>query len=150
MSEVNLFELVLNDDDDPAGYHVLYERIGPLIGAAQLGLSVYGLPPGQSVCPYHYEVGFEEWLVVLAGAPTLRTPDGEQQLRPWDLAFFPDGEDGAHKVTNRTDEPVRIAILSNKTQPGVAVYPDSNKIGVWPQNKLFRLDDAVDYFDGEL
>jgi uncharacterized cupin superfamily protein len=151
MSEVNLFGVALNEeDDDPLGYHVLYQRIGPLIGAEQLGLSVYELPPGQSVCPYHYEVGFEEWLVVLSGAPTLRTSDGEQELRPWDVAFFPDGEDGAHKVTNRTGETVRVAILSNKTQPGVAIYPDSGKLGVWPQNKLFRLADAVDYWDGEL
>jgi len=148
---VNLLELGLTDDDDyPVGYHVLYQRIGPLIGAEQLGLSVYELPPGQSVCPYHYEVGFEEWLIVLVGAPTLRTPAGEEDLRPWDVAFFPDGEDGAHKVTNRTEQTVRVAILSNKTQPGVAVYPDSNKLGVWPQNKLFRLTDAVDYWDGEL
>ena len=150
MSDVNLLELGLTDDDYPVGYHVLYQRIGPLIGAEQLGLSVYELPPGQSVCPYHYEVGFEEWLIVLVGAPTLRTPAGEEDLRPWDVAFFPDGEDGAHKVTNRTSETVRVAILSNKTQPGVAVYPDSNKLGVWPQNKLFRLTDAVDYWDGEL
>ena len=150
MSDVNLLELGLTDDDYPVGYHVLYQRIGPLIGAEQLGLSVYELPPGQSVCPYHYEVGFEEWLIVLVGAPTLRTPAGEEELRPWDVAFFPDGEDGAHKVTNRTSETVRVAILSNKTQPGVAVYPDSNKLGVWPQNKLFRLTDAVDYWDGEL
>jgi len=150
VSDVNLLELGLTDDDYPVGYHVLYQRIGPLIGAEQLGLSVYELPPGQSVCPYHYEVGFEEWLIVLVGAPTLRTPAGEEDLRPWDVAFFPDGEDGAHKVTNRTSETVRVAILSNKTQPGVAVYPDSNKLGVWPQNKLFRLNDAVDYWDGEL
>ena len=151
MSEVNLFDVTLNDDDDdPVGYHVLYQRIGPLIGAEQLGLSVYELPPGQSVCPYHYEVGFEEWLIVLVGAPTLRTPEGEQELRPWDVAFFPNGEEGAHKVTNRTAETARVAILSNKSQPGVAVYPDSNKLGVWPQNKLFRLTDAVDYWDGEL
>jgi uncharacterized cupin superfamily protein len=151
LSDVNLFEVALNDDeDDPAGYHVLYQRIGPLVGAEQLGLSVYELPPGQSVCPYHYEVGFEEWLIVLAGAPTLRTPEGEEELRPWDVAFFADGEDGAHKVTNRTTETARVAILSNKTQPGVAVYPDSDKLGVWPQNKLFRLADAVDYWDGEL
>jgi uncharacterized cupin superfamily protein len=151
LSDVNLFDVVLNDNpDDPAGYHALYQRIGPLIGAEQLGLSVYELPPGQSVCPYHYEVGFEEWLVVLAGAPTLRTPEGEEELRPWDVAFFPDGEDGAHKVTNRTEQTVRVAILSNKTQPGVAVYPDSDKLGVWPQNKLFRLTDAVDYWEGEL
>jgi uncharacterized cupin superfamily protein len=151
LSDVNLFDVVLNDNpDDPAGYHALYQRIGPLIGAEQLGLSVYELPPGQSVCPYHYEVGFEEWLVVLAGAPTLRTPEGEEELRPWDVAFFPDGEDGAHKVTNRTEQTVRVAILSNKTQPGVAVDPDSDKLGVWPQNKLFRLTDAVDYWEGEL
>jgi uncharacterized cupin superfamily protein len=151
LSDVNLFEVALNDDeDDPAGYHVLYQRIGPLVGAEQLGLSVYELPPGQSVCPYHYEVGFEEWLIVLAGAPTLRTPEGEEELRPWDVAFFADGEDGAHKVTNRTTETARVAILSNKTQPGVTVYPDSDKLGVWPQNKLFRLADAVDYWDGEL
>jgi len=151
VSDVNLLELALtDDDDDPVGYHVLYQRVGPLVGAEQLGLSVYELPPGQSVCPYHYEVGFEEWLIVLVGAPTMRTPAGEEELRPWDVAFFPDGEDGAHKVTNRTSEPVRVAILSNKTQPGVVVYPDSNKLGVWPQNKLFRLTDAVDYWDGEL
>ena len=151
MSEVNLFEVELTeDDDDPAGYNALYKRIGPLIGAEQLGLSVYELPPGQSICPYHYEVGFEEWLIVLTGRPVLRTPEGEQVLRPWDVAFFPDGEDGAHKVTNRTEERVRVAMLSNKGEPAVAVYPDSDKIGIWPQDKLFRLGDAVDYWNGEV
>jgi uncharacterized cupin superfamily protein len=151
LSDVNLFDVALSDETgNPAGYRVLSRRIGPLVGAEQLGLSVYELPPGQSVCPYHYEVGFEEWLIVLVGSPTLRTSEGEEELRPWDVAFFPDGEDGAHKVTNRTSETIRVAILSNKTQPGVVVYPDSSKLGVWPQNKLFRLADAVDYWDGEL
>ena len=95
-------------------------RVGPLVGASKLGLSVYELPPGQSVCPYHYEIGIDEWLIVLTGRPTLRTPEGERELRPWDVAFFPDGEAGAHKVTNNTDETVRVAILSNKSDPGAA------------------------------
>ncbi len=146
----NLFDVPVQlDDDDADGYHKSYARIGPLIGAEQLGLSVYELPPGQSVCPYHYEIGFEEWLFVLAGRPTLRTPEGEQELRPWDCAFFPDGEAGGHKVTNRTDETVRVAILSNKGDPGACVYPDSQKIGIWPPGKLFRLADAVSYWEGE-
>jgi uncharacterized cupin superfamily protein len=151
VSEVNLFDVeVQKDDDDPDGYNTSYARIGPLIGGRLLGLSVYELPPGQSICPYHYELGFEEWLVVLTGRPTLRSPEGEQELRPWDVAFFPDGEAGAHKVTNTTDETLRVAILSNKGDPGAAVYPDSNKIGIWPPNKLFRSGDAVDYWDGEV
>jgi uncharacterized cupin superfamily protein len=150
VSIVNLFDVEAQwDEDDPAGYGTGYVRVGPLVGSEQVGLSVYELPPGQSICPYHYEIGFEEWLFVLVGRPTLRTPDGERELAPWDVAFFPNGEDGAHKVTNRTDETARVAMLSNKGDPGVSVYPDSNKVGVWPPGKLFRLGDAVDYWDGE-
>ena len=148
---VNLYEVATSrDDNDPPGYETPYARIGPLVGASALGLSVYDLAPGQSVCPYHYEHGFEEWLLVLAGRPILRDPDGEHELEPGDLVLFPEGPDGAHKVTNRGDDHVRVAIASNKAEPGVAVYPDSGKIGVWPPGKLFRLADAVDYFEGEV
>lgn len=150
MEAVDLLVVSLEEDaDDPDGYHARYARVGPLVGAVDLGLSVYELPLGQSICPYHYEIGFEEWLIVLEGRATLRTPDGEETLGPWDTVFFPSGESGAHKVTNESAETVRVAMLSNKGDPGVAVYPDSNKVGVWPPGKLFRLDDAVDYWEGE-
>jgi uncharacterized cupin superfamily protein len=148
---VNLSDVELaQDDDDPAGYETPYVRVGPLIGASALGASVYELRPGQSVCPYHYEHGNEEWLLVLAGRPTLRDPEGEHELDPGDVVLFPEGPDGAHKLTNRGAEPVRIAILSTKHDPSVSIYPDSDKVGVWPPGKLFRLADAVDYWDGEL
>jgi len=151
VSDPNLFRVeVQKDADDPDGYHTSYARIGPLVGAEQLGLSVYELPPGQSICPYHYENAEEEWLIVLSGAPTLRTPDGEQELRPWDCAFFPTGEAGAHKVMNGTDETVRVCLWSNRLPVATSVYPDSGKVGAWPPGKLFRLADAVDYWEGEL
>lgn len=151
MTDVNLFGVELTlDEGDPDGYHTAYVRVGPLVGGSRLGLSVYELPPGQSICPYHWEAGDEEWLVVLTGRPTLRTPDGERELGPWDAVCFPTGAEGAHKVTNRSEEPARVAMLSTRNDPGVAVYPDSNKIGAWPPGKLFRLDDAVDYWDGEV
>jgi uncharacterized cupin superfamily protein len=148
---VNLFDVeVAKDEEDAPGYHLSYARIGPLVGGRLLGLSVYELPPGQSVCPYHYETGEEEWLLVLVGQPTLRMPDGEHVLRPWDTVFFPASEDGAHKVTNTTDETVRVAMWSNRADPNTSVYPDSGKVGAWPPGKLFRLADAVEYFDGEV
>jgi uncharacterized cupin superfamily protein len=146
----NLFDVeVARDEGDPPGYDTGYARIGPLVGASALGMSVYELPPGQSICPYHWEAGDEEWLVVLGGRPTLRTPDGERELGPWDTVCFPEGPEGAHKVTNRSGETLRVAILSTKREHAVSVYPDSNKVGAWPPGKLFRLDDAVDYWDGE-
>ena len=36
-----------------------------------------------------------------------------------------------------------------RADPGAAIYPDSDKVGVFPPSKLFRLGDAVDYFEGE-
>ena len=148
---VNLFELeVARDEGDPPGYDTGYVRVGPLVGATKLGLSVYELPPGQSICPYHYENAEEEWLIVLVGRPTLRTPEREQQLGPWDVAFFATGEEGAHKLTNRSNEIVRLAIWSNRADPATSIYPDSSKVGAWPPGKLFRLGDAVDYWDGEV
>jgi uncharacterized cupin superfamily protein len=125
-------------------------RFGQAIGAVQLGGSVYELDPGESVCPYHYEHPEEEWLLVLEGTPTLRDPDGEHELTEGDLVCFLEGPEGAHKVTNRSSEQVRILMVSTKTDTAVAVYPDSGKVGVWPLKKFFRLEDAVDYYDGEV
>jgi uncharacterized cupin superfamily protein len=137
------------DADDPPGYQVPYARLGPLLGAEMLGASIYELRTGQSVCPYHYEYGNEEWLLVLEGSPTLRGPDGEVVLEPGDLVCFPEGPQGAHKVTNRDSAIALIVMISTKIEPSVSVYPDSGKIGAWPPGKLFREQDAVDYWDGE-
>jgi uncharacterized cupin superfamily protein len=146
---VNLYEVVPERDEaDPPGYRSRMARFGPSIGGEQLGGSVYELDPGDSVCPYHYEDPEEEWLLVLVGRPTLRDPVGEHELVEGDLVCFPKGPDGAHKVTNSTEETVRILMLSTRAEPAISVYPDSNKLGVFPMRKLFRIKDAVDYWDG--
>jgi uncharacterized cupin superfamily protein len=156
MNEVaNLFDTPRNrDEDDPAGYEVPYARIGPAIGASALGMSVYELAEGQSICPYHYEYPEEEWLLVLEGTPTLRDPEGETVLAPGDLVHFPVGPEGAHKITNRASGTALVAMVSTKSNPAIAVYPDSDKIGVWSGDDevkhLFPRSAAVDYWAGEL
>jgi uncharacterized cupin superfamily protein len=128
-------------------------RLGPLLGAARLGATLYELPPGQSISPYHYEYGNEEWLLVVSGTPLLRHPDGEDELAAGDVVCFAEGPEGAHKVTNRTDETARVLMLSTVSDPSVAVYPDSDKIGVWPgdpsDNVMIRRQSGVDYWVGE-
>ena len=141
------------DAQDPEGYRAGMARFGRRIGARDLGGTVYELPPGQSNCPYHYEYGAEEWLIVLDGAVTVRHPDGERTYEPGDVVCFPEGPDGAHKLTNRGDATVRVLMLSTMREPNVAVYPDSDKLGVWPgdaRDELYvRRESAVDYWDRE-
>jgi uncharacterized cupin superfamily protein len=141
------------DTSDPEGYRAGMDRIGPKIGATQLGASVYELPQGQSICPYHYEYPEEEWLLILDGRVVARTPEGEEEMGPMELVCFPQGPSGAHKVTNREAETARVLMLSTKPQVSVAVYPDSGKMLANtgnPEDRLMaRRESAVDYYDGE-
>ncbi|MGE5690677.1 MAG: cupin domain-containing protein [Pseudomonadota bacterium] len=154
MPEVNLHRAAFEgpNDDDPPGFRSRWARLGPSLGAEKLGATVYELPPGEAICPYHYEYPNEEWLIVLEGDPTLRTPDGERTLEPGDVVCFPTGPAGAHAVRGGTGT-ARVVMLSTKQKPDVSVYPDSDKIGVFPGNdddtRLFRRRDAVPYMDGE-
>lgn len=155
MNRTNLNSLEVEyDETDPEGYRAGMARFGPSIGASKLGASLYELPPGQSICPYHYEYPDEEWLIVFAGRPTLRRPHGEEELEPWDVVCFPPGADGAHKVTNRTEETVRVLMFSTRIEPAVSVYPDSDKIGVWPGERsdhvLVKRSSHVGYYEGEV
>jgi uncharacterized cupin superfamily protein len=140
------------DETDPEGYRAGQLKVGPLIGAATMAGGYYEVPPGQANCPYHYESD-EEWLLVLEGRLTVRHPDGEDELEAGDLVCFPAGPDGAHKLTNRSDAPVRMLIVSTANLPAVAVYPDSDKIGVWTEgrrdNIMVRRESGVDYYDRE-
>lgn len=141
------------DSDDPEGFRSGMARLGKLLGATESGITVYELPPGQSVCPYHYEIGEEEWLLVLEGTPTLRHPEGTEVLDPWDVVCFPRGPEGAHGIGNETDATVRVLMFSTVVIPTATVYPDSDKIGIWTGDSaddvIVRKDSAVDYFDGE-
>ena len=154
MQRANLNSLEVEyDDQDPEGYRAGMARFGPSIGAVKLGASLYELPPGQSICPYHYEYPEEEWLIVLEGRPTLRHPQGEDELEQGDIVCFPEGPEGAHKVTNRTDRTVKVLMFSTKTKTAVAVYPDSDKIGIWTGNDADHVivprASNVDYYAGE-
>jgi uncharacterized cupin superfamily protein len=140
------------DADDPEGFRSAFFRLGTRLGAEQTGATLYHLPPGELLCPYHYEYGEEEWLLVLSGRPFLRTPDGTEELKPLDVAFFPRGADGAHQVGNRTDEPARVLMWSNVVWPTGTAYPDSDKVGLWlaPGDSLIvERSSGVEYYRGE-
>ena len=154
MSVTNLYgELEWDGENDRDGYRHSVAAVGRRLGATLLGGSVYELPPGEKTWPYHYELGCEEWAIVLSGRPTLRTPDGSRQLEPGDLAVFPEGPEGAHQLANETDETCRVLLLSSKSPLAIVHYPDSEKFGVWSQaggyQSLHPNEPTLDYWHGE-
>jgi uncharacterized cupin superfamily protein len=151
----NIFDAKFEyDEDDPAGYKTGMAKVGAAAGGKALAVKLFELPSGQALCPYHYEYE-EEWLVVLEGADVaVRLPGGEEPLAKGDVMCFAPGPDGAHKVINRGEDTARVLMFSSAAEPAVAVYPDSDKIGVWTpgetDNRMFRPRDGdVGYWEDE-
>src|SRR5262249_33381438 len=145
--------VALDWSQEQPGYRWTAAVLGPQIGAAALGATLYVLPPGEASFPYHYEYGCEEWLLVVTGTPTLRDPEGEHSLEPGDLVCFAEGPDGAHQLINDSEEPSRVMLFSTKGRPAVVVFPDSAKVMAYTgderEDLIARRADAVDYWDGE-
>ena len=141
------------DPEDPEGYRCGLARVGQAVGGEELAVKLFELPPGESLCPYHYEY-VEEWLVVLDGAVDVRRPDGTRVHAGGDVVRFAPGPEGAHKLTNTGQATARVLMFSSAREPAVAVYPDSDKVGVWVPGgtdnvMVRRADGDVPYYDGE-
>jgi uncharacterized cupin superfamily protein len=139
--------------EDRPGWRSKDAWVGARIGAELIGGSMYELSPGDRLWPYHTHHANEEWMIVLRGSPTLRTPEGEQELREGDVVCFPRGKDGLHQVRNGTDAPIRVLMLSTMIMPEIVEYPDSGKIGARTASGerllLSRPGPVLDYWEGE-
>jgi uncharacterized cupin superfamily protein len=142
---VNVYTSELPRSSERDTYRWRGAQIADEIGAGRIGVSLYDLSEGQRTFPYHFHHGMEEWVIVVEGTPTLRTPDGEQALRRGDVVCFPTGPDGAHQLRG----PGRVLMVSANRTPETTIYVDSDKVGARPPGKLFRSADAVDYWSDE-
>ena len=155
MSEIkhqNISDLPVSHKAEHEGYEYFRRKFIPFGGAKNTLVSVYEIPPGKSAYPYHYHYKNEETFYILSGEGILRTPDGERKVTAGEFLFFPTGPEGAHKLTNCSATENLVYIDFDVVHDvDVAVYPDSDKIGVWGMgiNKIFPQDGNVDYYDGE-
>ena len=152
----NLDSPEFDEPREREGFRCRRARIGRQAGSERLGASLWALPPGQAAYPYHWHYREEELIVVLDGSPTLRTATGKRRLARGDVVSFRTGEAGGHQVINDTEDEVRFLALSTQGEPDLVMYPESDKLGVFERlpaggglYKLFRLEDEVDYWEGE-
>jgi uncharacterized cupin superfamily protein len=152
----NINEPNFDEPREHPGFRALRARVSRQAGSERLGLSLWEVPPGEAAYPYHFHHAEEELVVVLEGRPSLRTPDGWRELAAGEVIAFLRGEGGGHQLVNRTERQVRFLAFSTSGEPDVVIYPDSGKLGAFERlaeggglRALFRLDEAVDYHDGE-
>jgi uncharacterized cupin superfamily protein len=145
MRRANIFTPEFDQSSERAGYRWRGARVGRAVGAEKIGGSLYELADGERTFPFHFHHAMEEWLVVVEGSPTVRTPEGERVLRAGDVICFPVGPNGAHQVRG----PGTVLVISATHALEAIEYPDSGKIGVRPPGKVFRSADATEYWEGE-
>jgi uncharacterized cupin superfamily protein len=102
-------------------------ELGPPLGADRLEGTLLDLERGEGSGDYQYVYGREIWLLVLAGAPTLRHPQGEDDLVAGDLVCLPEGPAGAHRLHNRREPAARVLFLSTTGLPANVGYPDTGR-----------------------
>jgi uncharacterized cupin superfamily protein len=138
---------------DREGWRASGTVVGQRIGSELIGATMSEVEPGSRLWPYHTHYLNEEWVIVLRGEPTLRTPEGEHLLTEGDVVCFPRGKNGAHQIVNRSDSPIRLLMLSSMIPGEIIEYLDTGKVlakDVEDEDIVFaRPGPTAEYWEGE-
>ena len=127
-------------------------RLGPLVGAKDLGCSYDVVPPGKCACPFHSHRAEEEMFFVVRGEGTLRYGGDTRKIRAGDVICCPTGgPETAHQIVNDSDAPLAYLSISTRMPAEVCEYPDSGKVGAFGPGlrHMTRAGDAIDYWTDE-
>jgi uncharacterized cupin superfamily protein len=131
-------------------------RVGPLVGAKDLGYSYDVVQPGKISCPFHSHRAEEEMFFIVKGEGTLRHGAERRKVRAGDFICCPvGGPETAHQIINDSGAELAYVSVSTMMPAEVCEYPDSGKIGAFGGAGEGRLrhmttvDARVDYWKGE-
>ena len=154
---VNIDELTLRAMDFGGPFSCHAQRVGPLVGARQLGYSYDVVPPGKRACPFHSHHAEEEMFFVVRGEGTLRYGAETRRIRAGDFICCPTGgPETAHQIINDSSAELAYISVSTMMPAEVCEYPDSGKIGAFGAASPSRVrhmteaSAAVDYWKGEI
>ena len=142
---------VIHKADHPGFEHSKKVIVGKA-ESSNMEVSIYEVPPGKTAVPYHYHLRNEEVFMIMSGTGLLKTPHGERVVSAGDFLYFPNNEEGAHKITNTSEtEPLVYLDFDLLHDLEVVFYPDSEKTGIFGmgQRMVFPVSRQVGYFDGE-
>lgn len=154
---VNIDELALEHFSAAGGrFESDAVRVGPLVGAKDLGYSYDVVQPGKVSCPFHSHRAEEEMFFIVRGEGTLRYGDERRKIRAGDFICCPTGgPETAHQIINDSGAELAYISVSTMMPAEVCEYPDSGKVGAFGGTGEGRLrhmterSSAVDYWKGE-
>ena len=149
---INIDELKLEHFERGGKFACDAVRIGPLLGAKDLGFSYDVVPPGKRSCPFHSHSGEEEMFFIVKGRGTLRYGNETRAVRAGDFICCPTGgPETAHQIVNDSDAELAYISVSTMRDAEVCEYPDSKKIGAFGKGvrHMTSTGSHVDYWTDE-
>ena len=148
----NIDELTLQHFEQGEKFASDAVRIGPLLGAKDLGFSYDVVQPGKRSCPFHSHRAEEEMFFIISGSGTLRYGVETRKVRAGDFICCPTGgPETAHQLINDSNAALAYISVSTMLPAEVCEYPDSGKIGAFGGGlrHMTNTADHVDYWKGE-
>lgn len=157
MKRIHLPSLPWEEQHSPARtFHSFVKNISVALGGIRNGglwcgghpfdVQVRRIPPGAAVCPFHLHLAQWELFIVQAGTGTVRAGSERHTVKPGDVFIHPPGE--PHQLINTGAIDLEVLIVADNPELDAFFYPDSNKWGLRPPGRYFRMNETG-YFDGE-
>ena len=117
----------------------------PFATQGKLFVTFYTLMPGKTNYPYHHHSSMEEVYYIISGIGTLKTPSGDKKVVEGDVIVFPANPNGAHQLTNTSDEPLVYIDIDTASASEVVFFPEKGdcRILTATTQKNFSLDNEV-------
>jgi uncharacterized cupin superfamily protein len=150
---INIDQLKLEHFEKGDKFACDAERIGPLLGAKDLGYSYDVVPAGKSSCPFHSHRAEEEMFFIVKGEGRLRYGSETRGIRAGDVICCPTGgPETAHQIVNDSDADLAYLSVSTMLPADVCEYPDSKKIAAFGggMRHMTRAGDNIDYWTDEV
>jgi len=153
---VNVNDVELEHFENGAKFACDAVRLGPIVGAKDLGYSYDVVPPGKRSCPFHSHRAEEEMFFIVRGTGLLRYGSETRKIKAGDIICCPvGGPETAHQIINDSDAELAYLSVSTMMPAEVCEYPDSKKIGAFGGAKHDRLrhmthaSSGLDYWKDE-
>jgi len=150
--DVNMNKIFDPDNEHQKSFEFKNSTVSsPFATQGKLFVTFYTLMPGKTNYPYHHHSGMEEVYYIVSGTGTLKTQEGDKTVVEGDLIVFPSNSNGAHQLTNTSDEPLVYIDIDTASTPEVVFFPDKGdfRILTATTHKNFSLENEVNYLRNE-